>query len=91
VIIISAWSFLNEYRSIFTLDYDFEVPAVMISFTKLLLLSERECEKVREKSKPPKPKLEGPLHDILSSIIERRLAEYPTTLEVINSCAIHPA
>jgi len=63
----------------------------MISFTKLFLLSEREWAKVREKSRPPKPKLEGPLYDILILIIERRLEKYPTSLEVSNSCAADKA
>ncbi len=54
----------------------------MISFTKLLLLPDDEWEKVQEKSKPPKTKLEGVLCDILISVIGNRLAEYPTTLEV---------
>jgi len=90
-ITINARSFLKGKYSIFVLDYDFQVPTVMISFTKLLLLSEREWVKVREKSKPPKPKLEGPLYDLLILVIERRLAEYPTSLEVINSCAADKA
>lgn len=90
-ITINAQSFLKGKCSTFILDYDFQVPTVMISFTKLLLLSEREWAKVREKSKPPKPKLEGPLYDIFILVIQRRLAEYPTPLEVINSCAADKA
>ena len=86
-IIIGAQSFLKGKCSTIILDYDSQVPTVMISFTKLLLLLEREWTKVREKSRPPKPKLEGPLYDILILVIERRLEEYPTSLEVINSCA----
>lgn len=90
-ITINARSFLKGKCSTFILDYDFQVPTVMISFTKLLRLSEREWAKVREKSKPPKPKLEGPLYDILILVIERRLEEYPTSLEVINPCAADKA
>lgn len=55
----------------------------MISFAKLLLLSKDEWEKVREKSKPPKPKLDGALYDVLISTLENRLAQYPTALEVL--------
>lgn len=72
----------KRVHSTFVLGYDHEIPKVMTSFAKLLLLPENEWEKVREKSKPPKPKLEGVLCDILISVIENRLAEYPTTLEV---------
>lgn len=54
----------------------------MISFVKLLLLPQADWEKAREKSKPPKSKLEGILYDILISTLEKRLAEYPTTIEV---------
>lgn len=73
-------------EDIFVLDHDFEVPPAMISFTKLLLLSEKEWEKARKKSTPPKPKLEGALYDILISTIERRFADYPTTLETDRAC-----
>lgn len=73
----------NRFFSVFILDYEYDLPPVMISFAKLLLLPTTEWEKTREKSKPPKPKFEGVLYDILISTLESRLAEYPTTLEVV--------
>jgi SET domain-containing protein 6 len=69
-------------NSIFVIEYDFEAPPAMVSFAKLMLLSKDEWEKVQEKSKPPKPKLEGSLVDILISTTRTRLAEYPRTLQV---------
>jgi hypothetical protein len=55
----------------------------MISFLKLLLLPGTEWEIAREKSKPPKAKLEGVLYDILISTLEKRVDEYLTTIEVM--------
>ncbi|KAF9452763.1 SET domain-containing protein [Macrolepiota fuliginosa MF-IS2] len=75
------WWLEEGGEDIFVLGYDLEVPPVMNSFAKVLLLSPNEWGKVQEKSKPPKPKLEGVLYDILISTLESRLVEYPTTLE----------
>jgi hypothetical protein len=76
-----------HFCSVFILDYEYDLPQVIISFVRLLLLSGVEWEKVREKSKPPKAKLEGVLCDILISALDKRLDEYPTTIEVI-CCAL---
>lgn len=85
-----SWALICN-TSIFVLDYDFELSPTVISFAKLLLLSKTEWGTVREKYKPPKPKLESALYDLLISTVENRIAEYPTTLEVVNtSLVLHP-
>ncbi|EJD02658.1 SET domain-containing protein [Fomitiporia mediterranea MF3/22] len=70
---------------VFVLGTDLELPDVMISFLKLLLLSKLEWEKARSKSKPPKPKLDMDsklqTFPLVLGMLERRLAKYPTTLE----------
>ncbi|KAJ3564428.1 hypothetical protein NP233_g8304 [Leucocoprinus birnbaumii] len=75
------WWLEEGGEDIFMLDYDFDLPPAMVSFTKLMLLPAKEWEKVQEKSKPPKPKLGGILYDIMISAIEARISEYETTLE----------
>jgi len=59
-----------------------EVPEGLISILKLLCLSTEEWAKTKSKNKPPKSSLDSPSATAALSLLERRLAEYPTTLEV---------
>lgn len=59
-----------------------EVPEGLISILKLLRMSEEEWAKTKLKSKPPKPSLDFPSAAAASSLLESRLAEYPTTFDV---------
>ena len=72
--------------SIFVIGIDHELPDALISFLKLQLLPQADWEKARARSKPPKPKLDhdANLHIIplVLELMERRMANYPTTLEV---------
>ncbi|TFK44282.1 hypothetical protein BDQ12DRAFT_708264 [Crucibulum laeve] len=65
----------------FILEFDFEIPPALASLTRLLLLSSVEWEKGREKGRPPKPKMDSEILAIVRDALERRLHEYPTTLE----------
>lgn len=64
---------------------DLELPEDLISFSKLFF-SPNDWERARTKGKPPKPKLDqdAKLRILpgMLSVFERRLAKYPSTLEV---------
>ena len=64
---------------------DLELPEDLISFSKLLF-SPNDWERARTKGKLPKPKLDQDAKLLILpgvlSVLERRLAKYPTTLEV---------
>ena len=66
-----------------------EIPPPLISFVRMLLLSHEDWEKVKEKQKPPKPKLtEGDGSRVLEVInqgLQRRLEEFPSSIEVFVS------
>lgn len=47
-----------------------------------MLLPKDEWEKTAQKSKLPKPKLDKDVLTIAVDVLEKRLKEYPTTLEV---------
>ena len=65
---------------------DLEIPPPLISFARLLLLSPKDWEK---KKKLPKPKLgeeDGTsVLEVISQGLLRRLAGYPSSIEVIAS------
>jgi len=58
-----------------------EVPEGLISILKLLRLSTEEWAKTKSKNKPPKSSLDSPSATAALSLLDRRLAEYPTTFE----------
>ncbi|KAF9067729.1 hypothetical protein BDP27DRAFT_1225377 [Rhodocollybia butyracea] len=66
---------------VFILEMNNEIPQVMISFIRLLYLPADEWEKVREKGKPPRPKLNSQVLDLLISVLKNCLARYPSTIE----------
>ena len=61
---------------------DCELPEEFISFTRLLLLPKDEWEKTAKKSKLPKPKLDKDVLAIAVDVLQKRLRDYPTTMEV---------
>ncbi|KAJ3889653.1 hypothetical protein GG344DRAFT_51192 [Lentinula edodes] len=65
----------------FVLGTDYEVPEAMISLTRLLYLSSDEWEKVQEKSKPPKPKLDSQALNLILVVLQKRIAQYPSTMK----------
>ncbi|KAE9389886.1 SET domain-containing protein, partial [Gymnopus androsaceus JB14] len=79
---------------VFVLDTDYECPEEMISLIRLLYLSPDEWEKARGKGKPPKPKLDLQVLDLLVIILQKRLAQYPLTIkddeEILENQALLP-
>ncbi|OAX37925.1 SET domain-containing protein [Rhizopogon vinicolor AM-OR11-026] len=61
---------------VFVLDTDPILPAAMTSLIKLLLLSQEEWEKTREKERPPKAKFDRQISELLRRIFEIRLSTY---------------
>ncbi|KAJ3902224.1 hypothetical protein F5879DRAFT_258120 [Lentinula edodes] len=65
----------------FVLGTDYEVPEAMVSLTRLLYLSSDEWEKTQEKSKPPKPKLDSQALNLILVVLQKRIAQYPSTMK----------
>ncbi|KAJ3982773.1 hypothetical protein F5890DRAFT_1527670 [Lentinula detonsa] len=66
---------------IFVLETNFEIPEAMISLTRLLYLSSDEWEKARDKEKPPKPRLDSQASGLISLVLQKRIAHYPSTMK----------
>lgn len=66
----------------FVLDSSNDVPEELSSFVRLLMMSAPEWEKTKRKSKLPKPKEDEVALSVTADVVRRRLAEYPTTIEV---------
>ncbi|KAI0759853.1 SET domain-containing protein [Trametes elegans] len=75
------WWLEEADDDVFVLQTDCQLPEELISFARLLLLSKEEWEKTAKKSKLPKPKVDKDVLTIAADVLERRLKEYPTTLE----------
>ncbi|KAK7000730.1 ribosomal lysine N-methyltransferase 4 [Favolaschia claudopus] len=63
------------------LETDLEIPLALVSLIRLLRLTGDEWEKTKAKDKVPKPKIEADILDVVRAVLERRLAEYPSSLE----------
>ena len=68
--------------SVFVLRTDCELPEELISFARLLLLSEDEWAKTAKKSKLPKPRVDPDVLTMAIDVLNARLKEYPTSIEV---------
>ncbi|KAJ3762252.1 hypothetical protein EV360DRAFT_79480 [Lentinula raphanica] len=66
---------------VFVVETNFDVPEAMISLTRLLYLSSSDWEKAREKGKPPKPRLDLQTSNLLGLVLQKRIAQYPSTIE----------
>ncbi|KAI0745272.1 SET domain-containing protein [Earliella scabrosa] len=75
------WWLEEADDDVFVLRTDCELPEEFVSFERLLLLSKDEWEKTAKKSKLPKPKIDKDVLTIAIDVLEKRLKEYPTTLE----------
>ncbi|KAG6827343.1 hypothetical protein H0H92_012164 [Tricholoma furcatifolium] len=69
---------------VFVLEAGQELPELLISLVRLLLLNQDEWETVKTKSKPPKPKIDAHVLGIVQEVVETRLKAYPTTLQESN-------
>ena len=71
---------------------DLEIPPPLITFVRLLILSPENWEKAKEKQRLPKPKLseedELTVLAVINQGLQRRLDEYPSTIEVFAPGAI---
>jgi hypothetical protein len=73
----------GHHPSVFVIEAsEPEVPEGLISILKLLRLSTEEWTKTKSKNKPPKSSLDSPSATAALLLLDRRLAEYPTTFEV---------
>ncbi|KAG1772541.1 hypothetical protein EV702DRAFT_976611 [Suillus placidus] len=61
---------------VFIIDADPIFPEALTSFIRLLLLTQEEWEKTREKRRPPKAKLDLQVSLLLRRIFEKRLSSY---------------
>lgn len=58
------------------------MPDELISLARLLLQTKAEWEKTKAKGKVPKPAMDATIAAIAIDVLERRLKEYPTSIQV---------
>ncbi|OSD07030.1 SET domain-containing protein [Trametes coccinea BRFM310] len=75
------WWLEEADDDVFVFHTDCALPEEFISFTRLLLLPKDEWEKTAKKSKLPKPKIDSDVLTVAGQVLEKRLSEYPTTIE----------
>lgn len=61
---------------------DDTLPEDLLVFLRLLLLSPPEWRKAKEKESLPKPKPDAESLKLARRVLEERIKEYPTTIEV---------
>lgn len=61
---------------VFIIDVDPILPTALTSLIRLLLLTQEEWEKTREKGRPPKVKFDSQVSSLLRRIFEMRLTSY---------------
>ncbi|KAJ3544364.1 hypothetical protein NMY22_g2810 [Coprinellus aureogranulatus] len=66
---------------VFDFDWEPEYPDPVFSLIRLLLLSDADWKKAQEKSKLPKSKPDVRILEILQVAIQRRMGEYPTSIQ----------
>ncbi|KAJ7594459.1 SET domain-containing protein [Mycena floridula] len=76
------WWLEEGEDDILIIDSSLEVPSALISLTRLLLMDAADWQKARDASKLPKPKLDDQVSRIIKQVLDKRLAEYPTILQV---------
>jgi N-lysine methyltransferase SETD6 len=59
-----------------------KLPPQLLTLIRLFLLSPEELKKVRDKGKLPKNKVDVSLLDIAIRVLQLRMQEYPTSIEV---------
>ena len=68
--------------SVFVIGTDCELPPEMVSLARLLLQQKADWEKTKSKGKVPKPTMDATIATIVMDVLQRRLKEYPTSIEV---------
>ncbi|EIM83024.1 SET domain-containing protein [Stereum hirsutum FP-91666 SS1] len=75
------WWLEEGGEDVFILETNHELPDELVPFCRLLLQSQSEWEKTKSKSKLPKAKVDESILSTIANALERRLAEYPTSVE----------
>lgn len=68
--------------SVFVIGTDCELPPELVSLARLLLQPKAEWEKTKSKGKLPKPTMDATIGSIAIDVLQRRLKEYSTSIEV---------
>ena len=66
----------------FIIDTSYDVPDELISFARLLLMEAPEWNEAKAKRKLPKAKVDERVLTVAADVLQKRIAEYPTTLKV---------
>ena len=66
----------------FIIDTSYDVPDELISFARLLLMEAPEWNEAKSKRKLPKAKVDERVLTVAADVLQKRIAEYPTTLKV---------
>lgn len=75
------WWLEEAEDDVFVVGTDCELPPEMVSLARLLLQSKADWEKTKSKGKVPKPNMDGTIAAIAMDVLQRRLQEYPTSIE----------
>lgn len=73
----------------FVVESDCEVPKELVSLVHLLLLPDADWLKAQANEKLPKGKLTPDAIPVVIEVLQKRLAEYPTTIAVSPVCHHH--
>ena len=73
---------LKPCYSTFVLRTNCIPPSELVSFIRLLSMTADEWEKTKTKTKIPKAKADVEILSCIAEVLEARLAEYATTIEV---------
>ncbi|GJE92752.1 SET domain-containing protein [Phanerochaete sordida] len=75
------WWLEEAEDDVFVVGTDCELPPEMVSLARLLLQPKADWEKTRAKGKVPKPTMDATIAAIAVDVLQRRLQEYPTSIE----------
>jgi hypothetical protein len=73
---------LTSFGSIFAIEKDDLLPKPMLSFIRFLELTDAEVDHIVEKGRLPKAKPTGTVLRAALEVLQRRLAQYATTVDV---------
>lgn len=73
---------LTSFGSIFVVEQDDLLPKPMLSFIRFLELTNEEVDHIVEKGRLPKAKPAGSVLRTALEVLQRRLAQYATTIDV---------
>ena len=73
---------LTSFGSIFVIEKDDLLPKPMLSFIRFLELADAEVGQTVDKGRPPKAKPAGTVLRTTLKVLQQRLAQYATTIDV---------